>query len=363
MLNHPLIDRIAGIVERHDRTSEMSMDDTTMAEMSRTERARPIDDSRSALIEDEDMAAGTTTLNPSSGLIFDIKRFSIHDGPGIRTTVFLKGCPLTCWWCHNPESQAAHRELILRPDRCIACGACAEVCDQGAIVLEQDTLITRRARCTACGACVDVCYAEARELVGQHMTVPDVMAEIERDIDFYDESGGGVTFSGGEPLFQPAFLHELLQGCKAIEIHTTIDTCGFATWNTLDRVRQHVDLFLYDVKLLDDTRHREYTGVSNQQILRNLSRLSQEGHPIVLRVPVIPGINDDEANLREIGAFAAELPPLRRLDLLPYHRIGRDKYHRLGKHTPMPEVDPPTEERMAEIARTMRQFGLAVRIE
>jgi len=301
---------------------------------------------------------GTTT-----GIIFDIKKFSIHDGPGIRTTVFLKGCPLSCWWCHNPEGQASREELILHPDRCIACRACVEACSRGAITSDRGTIVTSRERCTACGACVEVCYAGARELVGRQMTVADVMAEIERDRPFYDQSGGGVTFSGGEPLSQPAFLRDLLEACKDMELHTVLDTCGFVAWEVLDGVRAYVDLFLYDLKLIDDARHREVTGVSNEPILRNLSRLSREGHRIILRVPIIPGVSDDETNLRQIGRFAASLPSLRRVDLLPYHRIGRDKYQRLGKDCLMPAVDPPTHERVTEIARMAAGFGLEVRTE
>jgi pyruvate formate lyase activating enzyme len=296
------------------------------------------------------------------GIIFDIKKFSIHDGPGIRTTVFLKGCPLNCWWCHNPEGQSLRQELILRPDRCIACGACVEVCDQGAIASKRGAIVTNREKCTACGTCVEVCYAGARELVGREVSVPDVMAEIERDLPFYDQSGGGITISGGEPLFQPAFLHDLLRACKARRVHTALDTCGFATWGVLDSIRAYVDLFLYDLKLMDDARHREYTGVSNEPVLRNLSRLSEKGHQIVLRVPLIPGINDDEGNLRQIATFAAGLPLLKRVDLLPYHRIGRDKYRRLGKDCRMPEVDPPTDERVMEIARMIGEFGVEVKV-
>lgn len=298
----------------------------------------------------------------TTGIIFDIKKFSIRDGPGIRTTVFLKGCPLSCWWCHNPEGQTPQQELILRPDRCIACGACVEVCDQTAIALEQDVIVTTRERCTACGACVEVCYAGARELVGREVSVSDVMAEVERDLPFYDRSGGGVTFSGGEPLFQPAFLRDLLQTCKARRLHTALDTCGFAAWEVLDGLREYVDLFLYDLKLMDEARHRAYTGVSNEPVRRNLLTLSQEGHRIILRVPVIPGINDDEENVRQIATLAAGLPSLERVDLLPYHRIGRDKYRRLGKDCPMPEVDPPTDERVAEIAQMMGEFGLEVKV-
>jgi pyruvate formate lyase activating enzyme len=299
---------------------------------------------------------------PEGGVVFDLKRFSVHDGPGIRTTVFFKGCPLNCWWCHNPEGQAEEPELMLRPDRCIGCGACVDVCENEAIVTEGDVLVTRRERCTACGACVDVCYADARVIVGKRMTVDQVMAEIERDVPFYDQSGGGVTISGGEPLAQPEFLDEILRACKQRGLHTALDTCGFSPWADLDWLRRDVDLFLYDLKLMDAERHRKCAGVSNEQILENLQRLSGREHRIVLRVPVIPGVNDDEENLRQMGAFAAELPSLERVDLLPYHRIGRDKYRGLGKACTMSDTLPPSDGRMVEVAQTFRTFDLRVTI-
>jgi pyruvate formate lyase activating enzyme len=297
-----------------------------------------------------------------TGIIFDVKKFSIHDGPGIRTTVFFKGCPLACSWCHNPESQSPEPELALRPDRCIRCGACVSACAHGAISMSSDAVATDAERCVRCGACVEVCYAEARELLGRGMTVAQVMAEIGRDVVFYDESGGGVTFSGGEPLSQPDFLLALLRACKQEEIHTALDTCGFSPWETLDRVREYVDLFLYDLKLMDDARHRKYTGVSNALILGNLQALSQRGHTIVLRVPVVPGINDDDEGIRRVGSFAAALPRLSRVDLLPYHHAGVEKYHRLNRVYGLPGTRPPTDERMAHIAHVLREFGLPVRI-
>jgi pyruvate formate lyase activating enzyme len=297
-----------------------------------------------------------------AGIVFDIKKFSIHDGPGIRTTVFFKGCPLSCWWCHNPEGQSPQPELMLWTSRCIRCGACLEVCDQGAISWDGDVVSTDREKCVLSGACVQVCYAEAREIVGREMTVAEVLAEIERDIPFYDQSGGGVTFSGGEPLSQPDFLLALLRASKEKEIHTAVDTCGFATWETLDRVREHVDLFLYDLKLMDEAKHRKFTGVSNELILKNLQRLSAQGHDIFLRVPIIPGINDDAENIRQIGTFAAALPHLKRVDILPYHRAAVEKYHRLNKVYGLPETRPPSGERISEITEILREFGLQTKI-
>lgn len=296
-----------------------------------------------------------------SGIIFDIKKFSIHDGPGIRTTVFFKGCPLSCWWCHNPESQSLGREMTFRETRCIRCGACAAVCAQGAISAGGGVPSTDRERCILCGDCVTACYAEAREIAGREMTVAQVMAEVERDVVFYDESGGGVTMSGGEPLFQPDFLLAVLRACKEREIHTALDTCGFAAWETLDSVREYVDLFLYDLKLMDDARHRAFTGVSNAPILYNLQALAAQGHDVILRVPIVPGINDDEENLRQIGAFAMTLPGLSRVDVLPYHRAAADKYERLNRVYRLPETRPPSDESMAEVAEILRGFDLQVK--
>ena len=297
-----------------------------------------------------------------TGLIFDIKKFSIHDGPGIRTTVFFKGCPLSCWWCHNPESQSSRREMMFRERRCIRCGACQAVCTQGAISMDGDVVSTDREKCTLCGACVEACYAEARELVGREVTVAEVMAEIEQDVAFYDQSGGGVTFSGGEPLVQRDFLLALLRACKEKEIHTAVDTCGFATWETLDSLREHVDLFLYDLKLMDNARHLKSTGVSNELILGNLHRLSTLGHDIILRMPIIPGINDDDENIRQTGALAAALPCLNRLDVLPYHRAGAEKCSRMNRVYGLPETRPPSDERMSRIVQILRGFGLQIKI-
>jgi pyruvate formate lyase activating enzyme len=297
-----------------------------------------------------------------AGVVFDIKKFSIHDGPGIRTTVFFKGCPLACRWCHNPESQTPRPERIFRENRCLRCGACLTACEHGAISLDGDVPVTNNEKCTLCGACVEVCYAEAREIVGREMTVVEAMAEVERDVVFYDESGGGVTVSGGEPLMQPEFLLALLRACREQKIHTALDTCGFAPWQTLDRIRPHVDLFLYDLKLMDDGRHRHLTGVPNEIILSNLRALSQKGHNIILRVPIIPGLNDDEENIRQIGAFAAALPHLDGVDLLPYHRAATDKYERLHKDYTLSAIRPPSEERLAEVARILQAAGLRVKI-
>ncbi len=295
----------------------------------------------------------------ASGTVFDIQRFSLHDGPGIRTTVFLKGCPLHCRWCHNPEGMTANPEMMFWARRCIRCGACLAACTQGAI--SPDGGVSAE-RCTLCGACVEACYAEARQIVGREMTVAEALAEIEHDAPFYEESGGGVTFSGGEPLLQPDFLRALLRACQARGIHTTVDTCGYAPWEVVDSIRAHVGLFLYDLKLMDDERHRRFTGASNAPILANLEHLSRLGHAIILRIPIVPGINDDAEAIHQMGAFAARLPHLIRVDLLPYHHLGSEKYTRLNRAYPLPETEPPPPERVAEIVRALEAFGLQVKV-
>jgi pyruvate formate lyase activating enzyme len=307
------------------------------------------------------MKAIKQKLNLLTGIIFDIKKFSIHDGPGIRTTVFLKGCPLRCRWCHNPESQAPGPELMYRPNQCILCEVCLSACPQGAISRTGDVIITNGEKCTLCGACVEVCYPQAREMVGRQATVTEVMAEIEDDIPFYEESSGGVTFSGGEPLIQADFVLALLRACKKKGLHTAVDTCGHVPWEIFDRIREHVDLFLYDLKLIDDARHREFTAASNTLILKNLQALSQLGHRIVLRLPIVPGITDGEENIRQIGTFAASLPHFDDIDVLPYYHAAVEKYRRLNRVYSLPEVRPPSDERMAQIRQMLRECGLSVK--
>lgn len=297
-----------------------------------------------------------------TGTIFNIQRFSIQDGPGIRTTVFFKGCPLRCWWCHNPESQVSVPELTFREERCIGCEVCVEACPNGAISQSGGSLSISVDRCTVCGDCVRACPAEALEIVGREMTVAEVMAEIEKDIVFYDQSGGGVTFSGGEPLAQPDFLYALLQGCKEREIHTAVDTSGFASSEILSRIGESVDLWLYDLKLMDDEKHRHYTGVSNELILRNLKELSLRGETIIVRVAIVPGINDEEDNLSRLGEFVASLAYPPQVDILAYNKMGLEKYKRLKRAYAFHETQPPSDEGMAELAATLRGFRLQVKM-
>jgi pyruvate formate lyase activating enzyme len=297
-----------------------------------------------------------------TGIIFDIMHFSTRDGPGIRTTVFLKGCPLQCAWCHNPESQSIKPELMLRPNLCISCEECLAACPEGAIIKVDGVLVTDRAKCTLCGTCVETCTAEARQIVGKEWTVAQVMAEISKDIAFFDESGGGVTFSGGEALLQRDFLLELLKACKEKGIHTAVDTSGFATWAVIESVRPFVDLFLYDLKSVDDRVHRAYTGVSNQLILANLRRLSELDHAILLRMPLIPGINDGDEAIQAAGQLAESLPHLLGFEILPYHQAGVEKYRRLDKEYNLAGLVPPAAERIESIAQALREYQLNVHV-
>jgi pyruvate formate lyase activating enzyme len=309
---------------------------------------------------------------PLTGTIFDIKKYAIHDGPGIRTTVFFQGCPLSCWWCHNPESQSRRPVLLYRANRCVLCGTCIETCPQNGIEIhphpnaspnERNSFaITDRAKCDVCGECAEICYHGAREVSGREMTITEVLAEIERDVPFYDQSGGGVTFSGGEPLLQRRFLAELLQACKMREIHTVVDTSGYTTWDAIESIRGYVNLFLYDLKLMDDERHKKYTGVSNQLILSNLQRLAESSQQITIRIPLIPDINDDAENLERSAAFIAGLNSVIEIELMGYHDIAAAKYEALGKVYPLPDTKPPSAEAMQDAARFFEEQGLSVKI-
>ncbi|MCP4664343.1 MAG: glycyl-radical enzyme activating protein [bacterium] len=292
-----------------------------------------------------------------TGTVFNIMRYSVHDGPGLRTTVFLKGCPLSCRWCHNPESQSPNREIVFRENRCIACRECMAVCPAHAITAPGG-MPTAEDGCIDCGACLDACPTEARDAIGREVTVPEVMAEILKDLPFYEESGGGATFSGGEPLAQPEFLAALLRGCREQGIHTAIDTSGAAAFPIIDTIRSLVDLFLYDLKIMDDGRHERETGVSNGVILANLRKLCEAGHAVRVRVPIIPGLTDDPDNLRQLGAFVASLPTPPPIELLPYHAAGMEKYRLLHRPDGLPPIPSPTAQRLEEIAAALRRMGL-----
>jgi len=266
----------------------------------------------------------------SSGIIFDIQRYSIHDGPGIRTTVFFKGCPLRCFWCQNPESQSSRFQVLYNRSKCSRCGLCADTCPSGATRLSSGNITIDRELCTGCGKCVEVCPNEARRIAGRHATVQEIMDEILRDVRFYENSGGGVTLSGGEPLAQPDFALAILQNCKFYNLHTTIDTCGYADWAVVERLLDSVDLFLFDIKLIDPEMHQQGTGRRNEKILENAIGISKR-KPMRIRVPLIPGFNDSGEAIMQIARFVkSELGSID-IDLLSYNKFGEAKYELLDK--------------------------------
>ena len=301
-----------------------------------------------------------------SGVVFNIQRFSVHDGPGIRTTVFLKGCPLRCPWCNNPESQEALSQVVFWPERCIGCEACVAACPRGAIEVDAGAGHPRRRiladRCDQCGRCLDACFPGALEQVGRLMTAGEVVAAVAEDRLFYDGSGGGITLSGGEPTGQPRFARAVLRGCREAGIHTAIESCGRTPWRVWTTLLPHLDLVLLDLKEIDPARHRELTGVSNRLILANARRLAAHGVSLIVRRPLIPGHNDSLDSLHALGRFVRELDTVQEVDLLPYHRMGSAKYERLGRDYTLgarPSLSPEDAE---PARRLLLSYGLQVKI-
>jgi len=301
------------------------------------------------------------SFRDAKGVVFDIKRYAIHDGPGIRTTVFFKGCPLQCQWCHNPESWRQCPELGFRKGRCIKCGRCAEICPNQAISLIGELPVTDPDKCSMCGECVDACVAGAREIIGKEMTVDEVMDEVEKDVIFYDQSGGGVTFSGGEPLMQPEFLLVLLSQCRALQIHTAVDTSCYAEPELVETVGEKTDLFLCDIKHMDNEVHKRFTGAGNELILDNIRRLSEKGNQIIIRIPLVPGFNDEKGNIKATGEFAASLTGVIGIDILPYNRGGNEKLDRLTTDIELMQTGSPGADKINSIAENLSNYGFEVR--
>jgi pyruvate formate lyase activating enzyme len=296
------------------------------------------------------------------GRVFNLQRFSIHDGPGIRTVVFLKGCPLHCPWCHNPEGASGQAQLSFTPEKCIYCGACVRVCPESAHRLEESGHTLDRERCQVCGRCAAECYAGALERIGRDVSVAEILDEIVRDRPFYEASGGGITLSGGEPLAQLAFTRALLREAKCARLHCCVETSGYADFSAFEVVVDDVDLFLYDLKETDDSRHRAWTGVSNARILGNLRALHDLGASILLRLPIVPGFNDRNDHFERVAELVRGLPNLAGVELMPYHRLGTAKRQRLGamESAGKPEPVPPSDSTVATWVHTLTALGVAV---
>ena len=299
--------------------------------------------------------------------VFNVQTYSIHDGPGIRVTVFLKGCPLRCLWCANPESNTAAPQLMTYLVKCTGCGRCVKVCPRQAITVglrgEKYAEITDRAVCVSCGACVDVCPADAREIAGKPMTVKEVLAKVLRDKMFMDASGGGMTVSGGECLVHPAFTTALLKAAKEAGLHTAVESCSFGSRDVIDSVYRYVDLALLDIKHMDSAKHKEYTGVPNESILENIRHIHNElGIETTISVPTIPGYNDSVENIAATAKFVAEeLGKDVKVRLLPYHRLGESKNEALGKGMDF-SIEIPSDEHMQALKAVVESYGLTAQV-
>ena len=296
----------------------------------------------------------------TKGVIFNTQHYSIHDGPGIRTTVFLKGCPLRCVWCQNPESQASLPEIFFNRETCTGCGKCVQVCPRGAIEIVEGHSRTNRKLCSSSGKCAEACPNEARSLMGRYVSVAEVFKEVSGDSIFYQRSSGGVTLSGSDPVDQPEFTISVLKMCKNAGIHTALDTSGYAKWEILRQILEYVDLVLYDFKQMDPLEYKKHTGVSNGLILDNAKRIYQELHiPMLARVPLVPGHNDSGENIKATAKFVTtELRMDVKVHLLPYHRLGEAKYERLECVGHSVSIQPPSDNHVLKLKELVESLGL-----
>lgn len=297
-----------------------------------------------------------------TGIIFNIQRYSIHDGPGIRTTVFLKGCPLRCKWCANPESINPYPEIFFREERCNQCGNCLEACSRKAITINESGVQIDRTKCDSCLKCEEVCHTSAISRIGKKITVEEVVTEVMLDEPFYNNSGGGITISGGEPLYQAKFTLNLLKECKNRSLHTALDTSGYAKWEVLDEILNYTDLVLFDIKHLNQEEHQKGTGLGNELILTNLEKILKKGKRVWARIPVIPNYNNSHQYIETLEKFLSR-KPIEKVSLLKYHEWGRHKYKLLGREYPLREAPPISDGKMQSLKSILESHGLKVTID
>jgi len=298
-----------------------------------------------------------------TGLVYNLQKFAIHDGPGIRTLVYMKGCPLQCLWCSTPQTQKPGLELLHNEVNCKKCGRCVEACPLKLITLSGETALEiDRAHCTDCGQCVEACPNQALELLGKHMTVEELFREVDQDSPFYRRSGGGVTVGGGEPTMQHQFITEFLIKCKQRYLHTAMETCGYVKGEYLEKLLKYLDLVYFDIKHMDALVHKNITGVSNDLILEN-ARRACDSNPVIIRVPIVPGLNDSDDNILDTAVFARELGKnLLRVELLPYHKFGTQTYGRIGREYKLPDVERPGDSHMQRLKEIIEACGVRAQV-